>query len=62
MGLFSVRIGLSDGENQIENEMPLVAVAVIGDGNGRIVTEDRDSIGEWVEVNVNEMGADKSDC
>ena len=33
MDLLSVRIGLSDGENQMENETTFVAVAVVSDGD-----------------------------
>lgn len=52
MGLFGVRIGLGGGENEVDDEMRFVSFSVIGDGNGRIITEDGDSIGEMVVVNV----------
>lgn len=52
MGLFGVWIGLGDGENEIENEMRFIAFTVIGDGNGRIVAENGDAVGEMVIVNV----------
>ncbi len=62
MGLFSVRIGLRDGENEIENKMTFIAVAVRVGPNGRIVAEYGNSVGERVEVDVNETGTEKSDC
>lgn len=61
IGLIGVRIGLGDGENQIENEMTLVAVAVVGNGDGRIVAENRHSVGEFVPIDVVETGANKGD-
>ena len=61
MGLFSVWIGLSDGENEMKNEMPFVAFAVIGDGNGRVVSEDGDAVGEMVAINVIVVDENPSD-
>lgn len=52
MGLFGVRIGLSGGENEVKNEVAFVAFAIVGDGNGRVVSENGDSIGEMVVVDV----------
>ena len=62
MDLLSVRIGLGDGENEIENKMTLVTFAVIGDGNGRVVAENGDSIRERIPINIGETGADEGDC
>ena len=58
MDLLGERIGLSDGENQIENPKTLVFVAF----DSLIVTEYCDAVGESVVVNVDETGAEKSDC
>lgn len=60
-GLFGVGIGLGDGENQIENKMGFVAVVVVSNGDCRIVTENRHSVGEFVPINVIETGADEGD-
>lgn len=52
MGLFVEWIGRGDGENEMENEMSLISVAVGRNGNGRVVAEYRDAVGERVEVDV----------
>ena len=59
-GLFSVRVGLIDGENQIENKMGFVTVVVVGNGDGRIVAENRHSVGEFVPINVVETGLNEA--
>ena len=61
MDLFGVRIGLGDGENQIENKVGFVTVAVVGNGDGRIVAENGDAVRKWIEVNIVEMGANECD-
>lgn len=52
MGLFSVRIGLGNGENEMKNEVAFVSFTVVGDGNGRIVAEDCDAIRKVVVIDV----------
>ncbi len=58
MDLLGERIGLSDGENQMENPKALIFVAF----DALVVAEYCDAVGESVVVNVNEMGTEKSDC
>lgn len=60
MGLFGVRVGLgADGKNQIENKMPFVAVAIVSNGNGRIIPENRDAIRKGVPIDIDVSGADE---
>lgn len=61
MGLFVERVGLDGGENQIENKVSLITVSIGRNGDGRIVAEDRHSVGERVKVDVDEAMTDEVD-
>jgi hypothetical protein len=61
MGLDSVGVAKASrggGENEVQNPKAFVFVAF----DSLVISEDSDSIGETVPINVHETGAEKFDC
>ena len=44
-----------------ENEVRFRPVTIVRNGNGRIITKNRDAVGERVPVDVNEAPFDETD-
>lgn len=61
MGLFSVRIGRGDGENEVDDEMPFVAVAIRRNGHGGVIAKNCDAVEMRVPVDVIEGALDPAD-